>query len=188
MPFVTIDPKDARDHDDACYAKPDDDPKNIGGHLIWVAIADVAHFVRSGDAIDKEARHRGNSTYFPDRVVPMLPDNLSGNLCSLHEGEKRACIVVKIKIDNKEFNLECGKGEEGLLRKAEKQLNLKLQDHGELSTLPEAKKYLMMALIIAGENIDKYEKEKKIDLIFGEIDEELSKLENQLIERSKNND
>ena len=75
-----------------------------------------------------------------------------------------------------------------MLRKAEKQLNLKLQDHGELSTLPEAKKYLMMALIIAGENIDKYEKEKKIDLIFDEIDEELSKLENQLIERSKNND
>ena len=93
VPFVTIDPKDARDHDDACYAKPDDDPKNIGGHLIWVAIADVAHFVRSGDAIDNEARHRGNSTYFPDRVVPMLPDNLSGDLCSLHEGEKRACIV-----------------------------------------------------------------------------------------------
>ena len=100
LPFVTIDTKDARDHDDACYAKPDDDPKNIGGHLIWVAIADVAHFVRSGDAIDNEARHRGNSTYFPDRVVPMLPDNLSGNLCSLHEGEKRACIVVKIKIDS----------------------------------------------------------------------------------------
>ena len=99
MPFVTIDPKDARDHDDACYAKLDDDPKNPGGHLIWVAIADVAHFVRSGDSIDNEARYRGNSTYFPDRVVPMLPDSLSGDLCSLHEGEKRACLVVKMKID-----------------------------------------------------------------------------------------
>ena len=101
MPFVTIDPKDARDHDDACYAKLDDDPKNPGGHLIWVAIADVAHFVRSGDSIDNEARYRGNSTYFPDRVVPMLPDSLSGDLCSLHEGEKRACLVVKMKIDAK---------------------------------------------------------------------------------------
>ena len=89
--------------------------------------------------------------------------------------------VVQIKIDNKEFNLECGDGEEGLLRKAEKQLNLKIQEHSELLTLPEAKKYLMMALIIVGENIDNKEKEKEIDLIFNEIDEELSKLENKLI-------
>ena len=95
--------------------------------------------------------------------------------------------VVKIKIDNKEFNLECGDGEEDLLRKAEKQLNLELQNHRELSSLPEANKYLMMALIIVGENINYYEKEKKIDLIFDEINEELSKLENQLIEGSKLN-
>ena len=95
--------------------------------------------------------------------------------------------VVKIKIDNKEFNLECGDGEEDLLRKAEKQLNFKLQEHRELLTLPEAQKYLMMALIIIGENIDNKEKEKKIDLIFNEIDEELSKLENKLINGSKKN-
>ena len=95
--------------------------------------------------------------------------------------------VVQIKIDNKEFNLECGDGEEDLLRKAEKQLNLKLQEHRELLTLPEAKKYLMMALIIVGENIDNKEKEKEIDLIFNEIDEELSKLENKLIEGSNKN-
>ena len=95
--------------------------------------------------------------------------------------------VVQIKIDNKEFNLECGHGEEDLLRKAEKQLNLKLQEHRELLTLPETQKYLMMALIIIGENIDNKEKEKKIDLIFNEIDEELSKLENKLIEGSNKN-
>ena len=95
--------------------------------------------------------------------------------------------VVKINIDNKELNLECGDGEEALLRKAENQLNSKLQDHRELSTLPEAQKYLMMALIIIGENIDNNEKEKKIDLIFNEIDEELSKLENKLIEGSNKN-
>ena len=95
--------------------------------------------------------------------------------------------VVQIKIDNKEFNLECGDGEEDLLRKAEKQLNLKLQEHRELLTLPETQKYLMMALIIIGENIDNNEKEKKIDLIFNEIDEELSKLENKLIEGSNKN-
>ena len=95
--------------------------------------------------------------------------------------------VVQIKIDNKEFNLECGDGEEDLLRKAEKQLNLKLQEHRELLNLPEAQKYLMIALIIVGENIDNNEKEKEIDLIFREIDEELSKLENKLIEGSNKN-
>ncbi len=99
IPFVTIDPADARDHDDAVCAMPDDNPKNPGGHVVWVAIADVAHFVRSGSALDREALKRGNSTYFPDRVVPMLPDRLSGDLCSLHEGVDRACIAVRMVID-----------------------------------------------------------------------------------------
>ncbi|MDG3041198.1 ribonuclease R [Roseicyclus marinus] len=98
MPLVTIDPADARDRDDACLAHPDDDPKNPGGHVIWVAIADVAHYVRPGSALDREARKRGNSTYFPDRVVPMLPDRLSGDLCSLHEGVPRACLAVRMVI------------------------------------------------------------------------------------------
>jgi len=101
LPLITIDPSDARDHDDACCAIPDEDPKNEGGHLLWVAIADVAHYVRPGSALDREARKRGNSTYFPDRVVPMLPDRLSGDLCSLHEGVPRACIAVEMKIDPK---------------------------------------------------------------------------------------
>lgn len=99
LPFVTIDPSDARDHDDACYAHADDDPKNEGGHVLWVAIADVAHYVRPGSALDTEARKRGNSTYFPDRVVPMLPDRLSGDLCSLHEGVPRPCIAVRMRLD-----------------------------------------------------------------------------------------
>ena len=99
LPLITIDPWDARDHDDACYAHADDDPKNPGGHVIWVAIADVAHYVRPGTALDAEARKRGNSSYFPDRVVPMLPDRLSGDLCSLHEGVPRACLAVRMRID-----------------------------------------------------------------------------------------
>ncbi|WP_371228218.1 ribonuclease R [Roseovarius sp. 2305UL8-3] len=99
MPLITIDPADARDHDDAVYAHADDDPKNDGGHVIWVAIADVAYYVTSGSALDAEARKRGNSSYFPDRVVPMLPDRLSGDLCSLHEGVPRACIAVRMQID-----------------------------------------------------------------------------------------
>ena len=96
LPLITIDPSDARDHDDACYAHPDEDPKNEGGHILWVAIADVAAYVKPGSALDREARKRGNSTYFPDRVVPMLPDRLSGDLCSLHEGVPRACIAVRM--------------------------------------------------------------------------------------------
>ncbi|EAQ25711.1 ribonuclease R [Roseovarius sp. 217] len=99
MPLITIDPWDARDHDDAVWAHADDDPKNAGGHVIWVAIADVAHYVRPATALDHEARKRGNSSYFPDRVVPMLPDRLSGDLCSLHEGVPRACIAVRMQIN-----------------------------------------------------------------------------------------
>ena len=99
LPLITIDPADARDHDDACYAHADDDPKNPGGYVVWVAIADVAGYVRPGTALDREARNRGNSSYFPDRVVPMLPDRLSGDLCSLHEGVPRACIAVRMQLD-----------------------------------------------------------------------------------------
>ena len=99
LPLVTIDPSDARDHDDACYAEVDPDPANPGGHIVWVAIADVAAYVTPGSALDKDARKRGNSTYFPDRVVPMLPDRLSGDLCSLHEGVPRACIAVRMVFD-----------------------------------------------------------------------------------------
>ncbi len=99
LPLFTIDPSDARDHDDAICALPDEDPKNAGGHIVWVAIADVAHYVRPNSALDREARKRGNSSYFPDRVVPMLPDALSGDLCSLHEGVDRPCIAVRIVLD-----------------------------------------------------------------------------------------
>ena len=94
LPLITIDPADARDHDDAVCAEASGD-----GHVLWVAIADVAHYVTPGSALDREARERGNSTYFPDRVVPMLPDRLSGDLCSLHEGVDRPCIAVRMEID-----------------------------------------------------------------------------------------
>ena len=100
LPLITIDPWDARDRDDACFVEPDTDPKNTDGFVIWVAIADVAHYVTPGSELDREARKRGNSTYFPDRVVPMLPDRLSGDLCSLHEGVERACLAVAMRIDS----------------------------------------------------------------------------------------
>jgi len=101
IPLVTIDPADARDHDDAVWAGPDDDPGNPGGHVCLVAIADVAHYVTPGSALDKEALKRGNSAYFPDRVVPMLPEELSADLCSLKEGLDRACLVVRMVFDAK---------------------------------------------------------------------------------------
>ncbi|MDB5450633.1 MAG: exoribonuclease, VacB and RNase family, partial [Phenylobacterium sp.] len=99
VPFVTIDPHDARDHDDAVYAEPDDDKSNPGGWIVWVAIADVAAYVRPGSALDETARDKANSVYFPDRVEPMLPERLSAGLCSLREGENRACLAVRMVFD-----------------------------------------------------------------------------------------
>jgi ribonuclease R len=99
IPLITIDPEDARDHDDAVWAGPDPDSANKGGHIVIVAIADVAHYVRTGSALDREAEKRGNSVYFPDRVVPMLPEALSADLCSLRENEERACLAVRMVFD-----------------------------------------------------------------------------------------
>jgi ribonuclease R len=97
LPLVTIDPDDARDHDDAVHAEPD--PDRPGGWIVTVAIADVAAYVRHGSALDREAYARGNSTYFPDRVAPMLPEALSADLCSLREGENRACMAVRMRFN-----------------------------------------------------------------------------------------
>ncbi|ATY32185.1 ribonuclease R [Sphingomonas psychrotolerans] len=98
LPIVAIDPADARDHDDAVWAAPDDDPKNEGGWKAVVAIADVSFYVRPGSELDREARKRGNSVYFPDRVVPMLPEILSAEICSLKEGEDRAALVCHLQV------------------------------------------------------------------------------------------
>lgn len=99
IPLLTIDPFDARDHDDAVWAGHDDDPANPGGFKAIVAIADVAHYVTPGSALDREARLRGNSTYFPDRVVPMLPERLSADLCSLIDGVDRPVLAAHLKIN-----------------------------------------------------------------------------------------
>ncbi|NVO13636.1 MAG: ribonuclease R [Rhodoplanes sp.] len=98
VPFVTIDPADAKDHDDAVFARTDSDPKNPGGFVIDVAIADVAAYIRPGTAMDREALTRGNSVYFPDRVVPMLPERISNDLCSLRPAEDRPALVARMVI------------------------------------------------------------------------------------------
>src|SRR5918996_600584 len=94
LPIVAIDPEDARDHDDAIWAEPDGE----GGWNAIVAIADVSFYVRPGSELDREARARGNSVYFPDRVVPMLPEELSADICSLKAGEERAAMACHLKI------------------------------------------------------------------------------------------
>jgi ribonuclease R len=99
LDLVTIDGEDARDFDDAVWATPDTAKGNPGGFRIVVAIADVAHYVKPGTALDENARERGNSVYFPDRVIPMLPEKLSNDLCSLRPDEDRACIAALMRVD-----------------------------------------------------------------------------------------
>ncbi len=101
LPIVAIDPADARDHDDAIWAAPDDDENNAGGFKAIIAIADVSFYVRSGSKLDREAYRRGNSVYFPDRVVPMLPEALSTDVCSLKQDVDRAALACHLKIDAK---------------------------------------------------------------------------------------
>jgi len=98
LALVTIDPPDAKDHDDAVHAEPDSDPANKGGYVLHIAIADVAYYVRPGSALDRDALRRGNSVYFPDRVVPMLPERISNDLCSLKPGEARGALAVRIVV------------------------------------------------------------------------------------------
>ncbi|HUD94019.1 ribonuclease R [Sphingobium sp.] len=99
LPIVAIDPVDARDHDDAVWAAPDEDEANPGGFKAIVAIADVSYYVRPGSALDKEARKRGNSVYFPDLVVPMLPHQLSSDMCSLRAEQDRAAMACHLTIN-----------------------------------------------------------------------------------------
>jgi len=98
VPLVTIDPPDAKDHDDAVHAEADPDPNNKGGFVVNVAIADVAFYVRPGSALDRDALTRGNSVYFPDRVVPMLPERISNDLCSLVPRQPRGALAVRMVI------------------------------------------------------------------------------------------
>ncbi len=133
IPLITIDGEDARDFDDAVYAEPDGD-----GFRLVVAIADVAHYVRPGTALDTDAKTRGNSCYFPDRVVPMLPEELSNGWCSLKPDEDRGCLFVDMNIDStgKKTSHRFGRG---LMRSAARTTYSQVQeafDAGENLGLP----------------------------------------------------
>jgi len=119
VPLITIDPPDARDHDDAVWAEPDDNPANKGGFRAIVAIADVSYYVRPNSALDREAVKRGNSCYFPDRVVPMLPEHLSADLCSLREKVDRAIIACHMTF-GADGRMKSHRFERALMRSAAK--------------------------------------------------------------------
>ncbi|MCZ6863031.1 MAG: ribonuclease R [Alphaproteobacteria bacterium] len=127
LPLVTIDGADARDFDDAVWAAHDETKANKGGWRITVAIADVAHYVRPGSALDRAAGERGNSVYFPDRVVPMLPEVLSNGLCSLRPGEDRGCLACHMRIDSG-GNVLSHRFERGVIRSAARLTYSQAQD------------------------------------------------------------
>ena len=147
IPLMTIDDETARDFDDAVWAEPDPDPANPGGFHLIVAIADVAWYVRAGSALDEEARERGNSVYFPDRVVPMLPEALSNGWCSIKPGEDRPCMAVHIRIDA-QGNTRSHRFTRALMRSAARQTYRGVQSaiegdrsvplHGEIEALSGA--------------------------------------------------
>ncbi|MDE2318931.1 MAG: ribonuclease R [Rhodospirillales bacterium] len=125
LPLITIDGSDARDFDDAVFAAPEPH-----GYRLIVAIADVAHYVKPGSALDRDARMRGNSCYFPDRVVPMLPEELSNGLCSLKPGEERGCLFVEMHIDVHGTKLRHAFGR-GLMRSAARKTYEEVQEEFE---------------------------------------------------------
>nr|WP_270938886.1 ribonuclease R [Roseomonas sp. MO-31] len=131
LPLVTIDGEDARDFDDAVFAEPDGD-----GWRLVVAIADVAHYVKPGSALDREAWARGNSVYFPDRVVPMLPEALSNGWCSLRPAENRGCLFVEMRFDKAGTKVRHRFGR-GLMRSAARLTYEQVQAAHEAGTDPE---------------------------------------------------
>jgi len=146
LPLVTIDGEDARDFDDAVHAEPDGD-----GFLLTVAIADVAHYVRPGSPLDRSAWTRGNSCYFPDRVVPMLPEALSNGWCSLRPNEDRGCLFVRMRVgpDGSKRSHEFGRG---LMRSAARLTYEQVQeahDAGTATALPIAPLYAAFRVLLA---------------------------------------
>ena len=136
IPLVTIDDEDARDFDDAVWAEPDTSENNLGGWNLMIAIADVAAYVTPGSALDKEAQDRGNSVYLPSKVIPMLPEALSNDWCSLKPGEDRACVAVRISI-NKEGNTLNYRFTRGIMRSCARLTYSQVQAHRNGTPSPQ---------------------------------------------------
>jgi ribonuclease R len=149
VPLITIDGADARDFDDAVFAEPD--PDHAGGFRLVVAIADVAYYVKPGSALDHSAGIRGNSVYFPDRVVPMLPEALSNGWCSLRPNEDRGCLFVDMRIDRAGHKTSHRFGR-GLMRSAARMTYEEVQaaeDSGQYRGLPLPHLYAAFRALLA---------------------------------------
>ncbi|MBV8457402.1 MAG: ribonuclease R [Acetobacteraceae bacterium] len=146
IPLVTIDGEDARDFDDAVHAEATDT-----GFRLIVAIADVARYVRPNSALDREARLRGNSVYFPDRVVPMLPEALSNGWCSLRPGENRACLFAEIHVshDGRKLNHRFGRGVMRSAARLTYEQVQKAEDAGDTLGLPLPTLYAAFRALLA---------------------------------------
>lgn len=141
LPLITIDPVDAKDFDDAILAEPDTRDNNPGGWVVWVAIADVAAFVTPGSALDEAAWVKGNSVYLPDRVEPMLPHELSSNLCSLRPNEDRAALCVRMVFNSGGHKI-AHKFHRGLIRSRARLTYRQAQDAFEGQNGPESQEVL----------------------------------------------
>ena len=162
LPLVTIDPPDAKDHDDAVHAEADDDPKNPGGHIVTVAIADVSWYVRPASAMDREALSRANSVYFPDRVVPMLPERISNDLCSLREAEDRPALAVRMvfSADGRKLNHRFHRV---MMRSAAKLSYAQAQDafDGHAPDMPEPLRAALHSLWVAYQSLKRGRDERE---------------------------
>ena len=138
IPRVTIDDEDARDFDDAVWAEPDTSENNLGGWNLMIAIADVASYVKADSALDKDAQDRGNSVYLPAKVIPMLPEALSNDWCSLKPGKDRACIAVRISINQEGKTLAYG-FTRGIMRSEARLTYSQVQAHRNGSPSPQTK-------------------------------------------------
>ncbi len=161
-PLITIDGADARDFDDAVFAEPSDK-----GFRLIVAIADVAHYVKPGSALDRSARERGNSCYFPDRVVPMLPEELSNGWCSLKPHEDRGCLFVEMHIDS-QGRKQTHKFGRGLMRSAHRKTYEQVQEEHDADARAHANLYAAFTALKAARDargtLDLDLPERKVEL------------------------
>jgi ribonuclease R len=162
IPLITIDGADARDFDDAVFAEPSEK-----GFRLIVAIADVAHYVKPGSALDKSARERGNSCYFPDRVVPMLPEALSNGWCSLKPDEDRGCLFVEMFIDS-QGRKQSHKFGRGLMRSSARKTYEQVQEEHDANPGNHAHLYAAFAALKAARDargtLDLDLPERKVEL------------------------
>ena len=175
VPFVTIDGEDSKDFDDAVYAKKIDK-----GFLVMIAISDVSYFVKPNSPIDREAKTRANSFYFPNKVIPMLPEFLSNNFCSLIPNEKRLCLIIKIEID-KNGNIYKSLIERGIIKSIARLTYDKVENY--INTKTPLKDDITNIINSLHQTYDKI---KKISFLKGKINLNIEEFKIKTIDKKKN--